>query len=226
MAKTNKLHSGKKQNDNKLFYYYAETVSFYEKHQKQVLYGAIGLVIVIFLVFIYFRNNASKNEKAAAELEQIIGVYYNGNYNMAINGDSSGTVKGLLSIVNDYGSTKNGENAKVMLANCYASIGDFANAEKYYKDFSGSDPFFKAAAKAGIASIMEINKDFAGAAKQYLKASEVSNDVQNNDEFLYYAVKNYFNANDEKNMRETIIKLKESYPKSKYISQAERYNPY
>ncbi|HPS64986.1 MAG TPA: tetratricopeptide repeat protein [Ignavibacteria bacterium] len=223
MVKPAKSYKAKKTNDGKLFYYYTEAMSFYEKYQKQLLYGIIGLVVVVFLVVLYAKNKSAKNEKAAAEMEMVTNIYYSGNFNMAINGDSTGTVKGLQYIVNEYGSTQNGQNAKVMLANSYEAIGDFANAEKYYNDFSGKSDFFKAAAKAGIAGIMENKKEYKEAAEQYLKASKVSEDVQNNDEFIYYAVKNYFYANDQKSVKETIDKLKVSYPKSRYISLAERY---
>lgn len=226
MVKPAKSYKAKKSSDTKLFYYYTEAMKFYTNYQKQVLYGAIGLIIVILLLVVFFRNKSAKNEKAAAQLELITNVYYSGNYNMAINGDSTGTIKGLQYIVDEYGSTDNGQNAKVMLANCYEALGDFANAQKYYESFSGSSEFFKAAAKAGVASIMEINKQYKEAAEQYIKASKVSENVQNNDEFIYYAIKNYFYAEDQKNVRETIDKLKQTYPKSKYIALSEKFRTF
>ena len=83
---------------------------------------------------LFVNKRTANNELAAVEIEKVKPLYNAGNFEQAVNGDSLGNSKGLVFIVNEFGSTDNGEYAKLMLANSYYSLRDFDNAEKYYKD--------------------------------------------------------------------------------------------
>ena len=131
-------------------------------------------VIIIAVIFIYFRNQSQKSETAALELAKVKQIYAADMFQMAINGDSLGMSKGLLYIVNEYGSTESGETAKLMLANSYYNLRDFDNANRYYNDYSGKNEMFKASALAGIAAVYETKNDWVNAAKYFDKASKVS----------------------------------------------------
>ena len=111
-----------------------------------------------------------------------------------------------------------------MLANSYYYLRDFANAEKYYKDYSGDDEILKAAAIAGVGAVLEARSDFSGAAQQYEKAAGVNKLLASNDEYLFYAARNYSLAGDKENYDRVSALMKTSYPKSTYIARLERYN--
>jgi len=222
MAKLGK-NVGKTHEDKLMSLYYKST-EYYENNKNRVYTIALSVVVVVALIFIYFNYKSKNNETAGIELAKVRMVYASGSYQQAINGDSLGMSKGLKYIVDNYGSSENGNIAKVMLANCYYNLRDYNNAEKYYKDFSGSNDIYKAASVAGLASVCEAKNDFSNAANYYLKASNTSKLVTNNDEYLFYAIKNFSLANDKDNLKKTVKELKKDYPKSKYIGQLARYD--
>jgi tetratricopeptide (TPR) repeat protein len=222
MAKLGK-NVGKTHEDKLMSLYYKST-EYYENNKNRVYTIALSVVVVVALIFIYFNYKSKNNETAGIELAKVRMVYASGSYQQAINGDSLGMSKGLKYIVDNYGSSENGNVAKVMLANCYYNLRDYVNAEKYYKDFSGSNDIYKAASVAGLASVYEAKNDYSNAANYYLKASNTSKLVTNNDEYLFYAIKNFSLANDKDNLKKTVKELKKDYPKSKYIGQLNRYD--
>jgi tetratricopeptide (TPR) repeat protein len=210
--------------ENKVYEYYLEAVDFFEKYKKNFYIGGIVLIAIVLVIFIYFKRQAANNEAAGLELNLIKPVYLAGNFQQAVYGDSTGTAKGLLYIVDNYGSSENGETAKILLGNSFLALRDIDNAEKYFKDFSGGNPFLKAASYAGIASVYEARGQYLKAAEEYVSASKVSSEITNVDEYLFYAVRNYFWAEDYENAKNLIEKIKTEFPKSQYISLSERYN--
>lgn len=211
--------------EDKIIQYYYKSVDYYEKNKNRV-YTILGIVVLIVVViFIYFRNLSSQAETASLELSKTSKLYTSGDFMQAINGDSLGQTKGLLYIVDNYGSTESGETAKIMLANCYYNLRDFDSAEKYYKDYSGKNDMLKATSIAGIASVMEAKGQYNEAGEYFEKASAISKDISLNDEYLYNAARNFFLSKNTENLKKTIKELKKEYPKSKYITQLSRYEP-
>lgn len=213
-----------KTHEDKLMNLYYKSTEYYENNKNRVYTIALSVAVIIALVFFYFNYKTRNNETAGVELTKVRIVYASGSFQQAINGDSLGMSKGLLYIVNNYGSSENGNIAKVMLANCYYYLRDFNNAEKYYNEYSGNNDIYKAASFAGLASVYEARNDYSNAAKYYMKASSTSKNVTNNDEYLFYAIKNFSLANDNETLKKTVKELKKDYPKSKYIGQIGRYD--
>ena len=208
--------------EDKLMAFYYKAVDFFEKNKKHV-YIALTIVVIAVAGIIFLMNKRKANEeKAAVELSKIQQIYSTGKFQQAINGDSLGLSKGLISIVNEYGSTESGELAKIMLANSYFNLRDFENAEKYYKDYSGSNILLKVSAEAGKASIMEAKEQFSDAAKQFEKAANIDSENPFRDQYLFYAAKNYYRANDLEKARKLLEEIKEKYPKSKVLQESEK----
>jgi tetratricopeptide (TPR) repeat protein len=214
----------KHQQDDKIAALYYQAVDYFEKNKNKVYWVITGVIVVIAVIFIYFKSQNAKEIEASDALVKIQTIYFSGNYQQAMNGDSLGIAKGLIYIVDNYGSTQSGQIAKILLANCYYSSNDFDNALKYYKDFSGKNEIMKAASLSGIASVNEAKGDFKEAAVNYEKASRVSKDIVNNDEYLYNAIRNYFNLKDTESVKKISKQIKENYPKSKFIAQLNRYD--
>jgi len=225
MAKLGKTlsKSSKSNTEEKMMLYYYKAVEYFEKNKNRVYTALTILVVIIAVIFIYFRNQSAKNETAALELSKVKQVYAMDMYQMSINGDSLGTFKGLQFIVDNYGSTESGETAKMMLANSYYNLREFDKAEKYYKDYSGKSDMLQAASYAGVGAVLEAKNDFVNAAKNYEKAASVSKKLYNKDEYLYYAIRSYYFAKDAENIKKTVKTLKTDYPKSRYLSQTQRY---
>ncbi|CAN5659309.1 tetratricopeptide repeat protein [soil metagenome] len=210
--------------DDTLVTTYYKAVDYFNNN-KRTVYIALGAVAVIIAAIMFYTSRQKvNNEKAAVDVAKINPAYSNGNYNAALNGDSLGN-RGLIAIVNDYGSTENGQLAKLMLANSYYYTRNFDMALKYYEDFGGSNKLLKVSALAGIAAVKEAKKDFSGAAKDYEKAANYDKENPFRDEHLFNAGKNYFMANDKENAKKIFDTLKKEYPKSKLLSQISRFNP-
>ncbi len=209
--------------EEKLMSVYYKSINYFEKNRKNVYTALTILIIVIAGVILFVNKRKANNEIAAIELGKIRGVYSANNFQQAINGDSLGVSKGLQYIVDEYGSTENGENAKIMLANSYYALRDFDKAEKYYKDYSGSNKLLKVSASAGIAGIYEARNNYTEAAKQFEKTSSMEKDNPFVDEYVFYAAKDYYRANDFVNAKKLFDRLKNDYPKSKYNTESERY---
>jgi len=209
--------------EDKLMAFYYKATDFFEKNKKH-LYVTLTIIAVLIAGVIFLMNKRKANEeKAAVELSKIQKIYTEGKFEQAINGDSLGMSKGLLSIVNDYGSTESGEFAKVMLANSYFNLRDFDNAEKYYKDYSGSNKLLKVSAAAGEASVLEARDKFLEAAKQYEYAADLDNENPFRDQYLLYAAKNYYRVKDTGKSLKLLEEIKEKYPKSKTLQESEKY---
>ncbi len=110
-----------------------------------------------------------------------------------------------------------------MLANSYLNLRDFDKAEKYYKDYSGGNVLLKVAAAAGQASVLEARNNYTDAAKEFEKAAGIDKENPFVDQYLFYAAKNYYRANDFPAARNIFDKIKMDFPKSKYIAESEKY---
>ncbi len=209
--------------EEKLMTAWYKVVDFFEKNKKHVYTALTVIVIVIAGIVLLVNKRKANNEIAGVELSKIKGVYNANNFQQAINGDSLGLSKGLQNLVDEYGSTENGEMAKIMLANSYYSLRDFDKAEKYYKDYSGSNPLLKVSAAAGLASVYEAKNQFLEAAKQFEKAASIDKDNPFVDQYLFYAAKDYYRAENMAEAKKLFARLKEDYPKSKYNAESEKY---
>ncbi len=213
----------KHQTEEKLMTVYYKAVDYFENNKKHVYTALTILIIAIAGIILFVNKKKANNEIAAVELAKIRSVYDANNFQQAVNGDSSGMSKGLQFIVDEYGSTENGEMAKLMLANSYMNLRDFDKAEKYFKDYSGSNKLLKVAAIAGQASVLEAKGNYTDAAKEFEKAANMDNENPFVDQYLFYAGKNYFRANDFAAAKKMFDELKLEYPKSKYNSESEKY---
>lgn len=214
----------RREQEDKIMDYYYRFIEYYKENKNKVWTIVTIIVVIGAVVFLYFKNLSEKQETATLELSKVKPIYLSGAYDQAINGDTLGISQGLLYIVNEYGSTESGETAKILLANSYYYLRNYDMAEKYYSDYDGSNEIYQVTSIAGVGAVLEARGDFRGAAEEFEKAANFSKTIANNDEYLYYAIRNYFIAKDNENLKRVVDELKKEYPKSKYIQQAGRYD--
>lgn len=228
MAKTLKKTSFKQKRihqDNKLFNYYLVISDFIEKNKKY-FYSALIIILIIFIIgYLYINKKSADNEEAATELMKVRQIYLMGAYDQAIYGDSLGQSRGLIFIVDNYGSTESGETAKILLANSFMALKDYDKAEYYYDSYSGNIEYLKAASHSGLGSVYEAKGDYVKAAKEFEKAYKINKELLNADEYLFNSLKNYYLAKDLETSKKLIEEFKSEFPKSKYLGQLERYSP-
>jgi len=191
---------------------------------KKKIYIGVGVLIALVVVgFLYFNNKSAKNEEAEVKLSSVIILYEQGKYPEAVNGDPTTNTTGLANIVNEYGSTESGETAKLYLGNCYFNMKDYDNALKQFDDYGGDNDIVKASCISGMGAVYEAKGDLKKAGEYFEKAANVNKGVVINQENLFYAIRSFTNAGDKENAKRVFAKLKEQYPKSKYINESKRF---
>lgn len=222
LTKQKKL-SRKEIKEDKLVEFYYKSLSFFEENKNKIFtyLGAIALVVIAVILFMNYRTG--QNEEAAGHLSKVMDMYDIGDFLGAIEGKKDVKVLGLKEIVTQYGSTENGEIAKIYLANSYANLGKSDEALKYYEDYSGDIDIYTAASLGGQAGYYAAKNEYEKAANLYMKASKVSKtDVMNSD-YMFQAAVNYFDAGDKDQAKNLLQTIKDEYKTSAVYSQVDRY---
>ena len=169
--------------------------AYWGTNKNTLIYGGIGAILIIAGLIYWVNRQAEGTTEAAAELSTIQSYYDAGQYPVAIAGDSlkllhGQQVKGLQSIVDNYGSTTPGKVASLYLANCYYYTGQYDKAQEYYgKAESISDPIFAAAGYAGEGAVLQSKKNFDEAAKYFQRAAQQSDANPNDADYLVNAAR-------------------------------------
>jgi tetratricopeptide (TPR) repeat protein len=222
ITKKKKL-SKKEIKEDKLVSFIGSVESFYEDHKSKII--SYGLILVIAIAAAYFYVNQQKiaNENAGIELSRVMKIFDAGSYLEAIEGRQGTNIIGLKRIVEEYGGTKNGESAKIFLANAYSYLGNYEDAFKYYDDYGGSIHVYKASAMAGMAGYYSSKEEYKKAADLYKSAAGVFDLNAQNPDYLLSAAVNYYNSGDKEEARVLLEKIKEDYTTSNAGKQVDRY---
>lgn len=223
MLKPKKKITKKEIKEDKLVSTYFEATTWYEENKKLVSSVITGLVIVVLAVVVIRNNMVSNNEQATTELAKIMNYYDQGNYEAAINGIPQENIRGLLAVVNDYGSTHAGEFAKFYLANSYFATGKYDQALEYYLDVNFDDVLLQASAYAGAAASYEAKGDRAKAASYYERAALRGKANVQAAEHLYHAALNYAAAGNKEKAIDLLKKVKKEYPTSSIAREVDRF---
>ncbi|MCL5027760.1 MAG: hypothetical protein M1480_01935 [Bacteroidetes bacterium] len=222
LTKKKKL-SKKEIKEDKLVSFYYKSYGYFTENSKRVLSYAGALIVVIALVAFYLNHKSQQNKEAGVQLARVMSLYDGGAYLEAIEGQAGTDILGLKRIVEEYGSTENGETAKIYLANSYNFLGKTDDAFNYYKDYSGSIDVFEATALAGQAGYYADKKDFEKAAGLYKKAAHVSKEDVLNSDYLLHAGINYLTAGNNKSAKEMFETIKKDYASSTANREVNQY---
>jgi TolA-binding protein len=215
--------SKKQIKEDKLVTTYYQAVSFYQKYQVKILIavGAVALVVVAIILFSNKKTN--DNKTAAGLLTKVMPLYDASSFKEAIEGQKAQNITGLKDIVDKYGSTEQGETAKILLANSYMIMGNLESAYEMYNDYSGSNGLYKAAALAGKADYYETKKEYEKAADLFRDASKIEKTNPANAEFIFKAGIDYFKAGNKDDAKTMFTTIKKEYKNSQFILELDRY---
>jgi tetratricopeptide (TPR) repeat protein len=208
--------------EDKLVSTHYKAYGYFDENRKRILIYTAAAVAVIALIYFYLQEKKQDNEDAGFALSKVLPAFDNGSYLEAIEG-RQGVYIGLKKIVEEYGSSENGETAKIYLANSYSMLGKLDDALKYYEDYNGSNELFKATSLAGEASYYAVKKDYKKAAGLYKDASKVSEQNILNPEYMLSAAINYINAGDTPAAKELLTTIKKEFTTSPAHREVDRY---
>jgi TolA-binding protein len=223
MLKPKKKISKKEIKEDTLVTSYYEASTWYQQNKRTVNGVLTGVVVIAIVAVAYLNNVNSNNLKATSELGKISSYYDQGKYDVAINGNLQENVRGLQSIVDDYGSTKAGELATFYLADCYYAQGNYDKALQYFLDVHVSDELISASAIAGAAACYEAQANYEKAATTYEKAAfKYTKDV-NAAENMFHAAKNYLAAGNKEKAAELFKKVKKDHQTAAIARDIDRW---
>ncbi|WP_337865171.1 tetratricopeptide repeat protein [Ignavibacterium sp.] len=209
--------------EDKLVEFYYKTQSYIEENKNKVLMYVAAFAIVVVAVIFFLNYRSSRNEEAGKLLSRVMDLYEQGSYLEAIEGKQGTNLVGLKKIVEDFGSTENGETAKIYLANSYAFLGQSEKALEYYDDYSGSNDIYNAAALAGQAGYYASKGEYEKAADLFKKAANVSKINPSRPDYLLRAGINYMKAGQRDEAKALFQIIRDDYKTSTAFAQVDRY---
>ena len=109
-----------------------------ERHAKQLGIILVAVVVVIGGIYLYKHIKSGQEVEAANAISKSQTAFMQGQFNLALNGDSV-QEKGFLKIIKEYGGTETGNVAKLYAGLCYVNLGQTDEAIKMLEDFDTQD---------------------------------------------------------------------------------------
>lgn len=223
MLEARKKISKKEIKEDKLVTGYYKFQNFFMENQVKFLIG-FGVIAVFVVAYILYSNKIKNdNQTASAMVAKVIPLLESGGYQVAIDGVPSQNIVGLKKIVDEYGSSEEGELAKILLANAYNITGNSEEALKLYDDYSGSNTLLQASAIAGKAGILESKKEYEEAADLYQKAAKIEKANPSNPEFLLKAGIAYLKMGNKEEAKALFETIKKDYTTAIPYMELEKY---
>ncbi len=112
---------------------------FLTKNKKSIIIAIIAVIVIIGGYFFYENAIAKPKEIKAQEAISLGERYFmNGQYDLALNGDSI-YFDGFVKVANEYSGTKAANLSNYYIGVSYAKLGQYQDAVKYLEKFSSKD---------------------------------------------------------------------------------------
>lgn len=200
-----------------------EHQDIWNKYGKFIVYGIIGLVVIVGGYFAYQHFIKGPEEKKAADaIWRAEELYRMDSANLALNGD--GTTLGFLKIISRYSGTDAANLSQFYAGSCYMKLGDYTNAVKHLEDFSSDDELINVRATGLLGDAYAEQGKNAEAADKYKKAGTMyESDNFNSPEYLFRAGLLYQDLNKPKEAIDMFKIIKQKYPTSQYGRDIDKY---
>jgi predicted negative regulator of RcsB-dependent stress response len=112
--------------------------AFLLKYKNALICCVVVLILIVCGSIWYSDYQSGKQDEASTAMAKAQDHFQNGNFELALNGDSLSTA-GFLKIANDYSSTKAGNLASLYAGLCYANMEKWEEAAQYLAQFNSED---------------------------------------------------------------------------------------
>jgi len=209
--------------EDKLVTSFYSAQKFIEEN-KQTLLLTIGAIAVVILAIVWYANKkAEDNLLASAQVSQIIPLFDQGQFQKAIDGEPGTQLVGLTNIVDNYGSTDQGEIAKIYLAHSHYALGEYEKALESYSDYSGDSKLHQATSYAGMAACYEQMENYNDAADYFKKAAQTYEIESQTADFLLNAGINYIKSGRNSDAKSVLELIKKDYKTTTAAREVEKY---
>jgi len=206
-----------------------KTEEWVAANQKYIfmLVGALALVALIYVGYQRFviepKESEASNEvfqahQYFAQAQEASLTEKDSIYGLALNGD--GTQPGLLQIIEDFGSTSTGKNAKYMAGFAFLKTGKYKEAIDHLDAFKTKDPVLQALTYGGLGDAFSQLKKLNEALDYYDKAAKEEANSFTTPKFLLKAAKMAIATEKYSEAVAYLEKLNSGYPSSKQNTEA------
>ena len=192
------------------------------KKNRNVLLGLFAVIAAAIVGgFLYYNYRSTQNEEAQAAMFQAVFYFEADSLSKALIGD--GQHQGLLSVADEYGSTKAGNLAKFYAGAALLKQGKYQEAHDQLADYKSDDLILQGRAYAlqGDAN-MELGKK-QEAADLYIKAADYKANEFFSPQYLMKAGMAYEENKDYASALEVYDRLVTSYPNAAEVNDAKKY---
>lgn len=171
-----------------------------QAHRQWVIAGLVMLVLGIGVGIYSLQQRSARQEEAATALAHIIAYYDNGDYDRALYGDTTRTVRGspLLGCSKSFagtGSTPAAKIAALYAGSAFLMQGDFAKARPYFERATEAEaPLVLVGAYAGLAACREEEGKLQQAASLYERAATIAQPLGLAERYRFFAALCYEKA--------------------------------
>lgn len=201
-----------------------KTEAFFDKYQKQILYGILAVIVIaaawIGYVQLVRNPNIQKANEALAKCEALFNV---DNYDKALNGDGQGCM-GFLKVADEFGSTKAGNLAHLYAGICYAQTEKWEEAKAELEAFDTQDDAMVSPAALGLLGNVYANLGQNDKAIEYLlKAAKKADNNSLSPTFLIQAGELYEAQGKPEKALECYNEIKTKYVNSMAYQEIDKY---
>ncbi len=188
----------------------SKSEQFVEKNKNIITWCLVGIIVLVAAVWGWNAYSNKQNQKAQEEIWSAQFLFENGDYEQAL--------EAFEAVIDEYGSTKTGNLAKVYAGLCNKELGNYEEAIALLRKYSGNDAVVAPAVTAAIGDCMVNgeNPDYKEAARNFEAAAKASNTANYSPLYLKKAGLAYEKAGDnasalkvyqsiKDNWRETVI---------------------
>ena len=221
MAKSNK----KKAEVNEFDETIAASKSFFEKYEKQIIYGGstiLAIVIAVLLIHQFYitpRNNRGNESLFRAEQ-----LFQEGNFEKALNGDETTGALGFLAVADKFGSTKAGNLARLYAGMCYAHTGKYQEAVDMLQKFDGcGDEMVSPAVLGTLGNCFAQLGQNEKAVETLVNAAKKADNNTLSPQFLLQAGQIYESLGQADKALDCYKQIKENYQQSYIYAEVDKY---
>ncbi|MDR3365632.1 MAG: tetratricopeptide repeat protein [Prevotellaceae bacterium] len=195
---------------------------FIEKYQKMLIYGAVGLVLLVG-VFLAYRSwyKAPLEEEAQSQMFAAVQYFEQDSLSLALNGD--GANLGLLDVEDRYGSTQAGNLAAYYAGLAYLHTGLYDEAITYLKKYSPGDKLGKALVNGNLGDAYSELQDYGNAIAYYKKAANSDNSRLTAPRYLMKAALLLEAQEKYAEAKKIYEQVKSEFPNTSEGREAEKY---
>ena len=201
----------------------SKSEAFLTKNKRTILGGLIAVIVVIAGVISYNNFVAVPREvKAAESMIQAENWFKAGAYELALNGDSLGTM-GFVAVADEYSNTKAGKLANAYAGIALAQLKKYDEAVVYLKNFSADDAVIAPAVMGALGNCYAQLGEEEKAASTLVKAANMSETHSLSPVYLLQAGQLYEKLGKNNDAVEAYKQIKNKYFNSTQAYDIDKY---